>query len=41
MREKVKGVMRYAGPRMTYRHPVLAIFHFLDGFKKPERPGRY
>ncbi len=41
MREKVKNVMRYAGPRMSWRHPVLAIFHLLDGFKKPQRPGRY
>jgi aldehyde:ferredoxin oxidoreductase len=33
MREKIKGVMRYAGPRMTYKHPVLAMLHLLDGFK--------
>ena len=30
MREKVRKVMRYAGPRMTYRHPVLALFHMID-----------
>jgi hypothetical protein len=40
MREKVKGVMRYAGPRMTWRHPVLALFHVLDGFRKPRRFSR-
>ncbi|MFQ6044511.1 MAG: nitrous oxide-stimulated promoter family protein [Candidatus Poribacteria bacterium] len=34
MREKVRTVMRYAGPRMLYRHPVLALFHFIDGFRK-------
>ncbi len=34
MREKVRAVMRYAGPRMLYRHPVLAILHFADGFRK-------
>ena len=34
MREKVRAVMRYAGPRMLYRHPVLALFHFIDGFRK-------
>ena len=34
MREKMKQVMRYAGPRMTYRHPFLALLHFLDGFRK-------
>jgi len=38
MREKIKGVMRYAGPRMAYRHPLLAFFHFIDGFRKnPQR----
>ncbi|HSJ58193.1 MAG TPA: nitrous oxide-stimulated promoter family protein [Anaerolineae bacterium] len=31
MRERVRAVMRYAGPRMIYRHPVLAILHLLDG----------
>lgn len=30
-REKVRQVMRYAGPRMIWRHPILAIFHILDG----------
>ncbi len=30
-REEVRTVMRYAGPRMISRHPVLAIRHVLDG----------
>jgi hypothetical protein len=34
MREKIKDVMRYSGPRMSYRHPLLALFHFIDGFRK-------
>jgi hypothetical protein len=34
MRQKVRQVMRYAGPRMLLRHPVLAIRHLLDG-KRP------
>jgi len=34
MREKARVVMRYSGPRMTYRHPVLALFHFIDGLRK-------
>lgn len=29
-RERVKEVMRYAGPRMLLRHPVLALLHLLD-----------
>jgi len=34
-REKIKQVMRYAGPRMIYRHPVLALYHFIDRLRKP------
>jgi len=37
MREKIKEVMRYSGPRMTFCHPVLALMHFVDGFKKEPR----
>ena len=29
-RAQVKEVMRYAGPRMLLRHPVLAVLHLLD-----------
>lgn len=29
-RDRVKAVMRYAGPRMLLRHPVLSIRHLLD-----------
>lgn len=38
-REAVRQVMRYAGPRMLWRHPFLAIMHLLvDGRReKPER----
>ena len=31
MREQVKAVMRYAGPRMLLRHPWLALMHLIDG----------
>ena len=34
MRERVRGVMRYSGPRMTFRHPVLALFHLIDGLRR-------
>lgn len=41
MREQVKVVMRYAGPRMILRHPVLAVFHIIDGRREvPEVPRR-
>jgi hypothetical protein len=33
-REQMKSVMRYAGPRMTWRHPLLALAHVVDGFRK-------
>jgi hypothetical protein len=35
MRDRVKEVMRFAGPRMILRHPILAIRHVLDGRRKP------
>jgi hypothetical protein len=31
MRERVRTVMRWAGPRILFRHPILALFHKLDG----------
>jgi len=31
MREQVRTVMRYAGPRMLLRHPILTFYHFSDG----------
>lgn len=39
MREKIRRVMRDAGPRMLLRHPVLALLHLVDGLRKePIRP---
>ena len=31
MREKIRQVMRYSGPRMVYRHPLMALAHLIDG----------
>jgi hypothetical protein len=41
MREAVKVVMRYAGPRMLLRHPILAIRHlwFDSRREAPDRSG--
>ena len=39
-REQVKAVMRYAGPRMLFRRPVLAIRHMLDERREPPVPPR-
>jgi Nitrous oxide-stimulated promoter len=33
-REQVKAIMRYAGPGMAWRHPVLSLRHWLDSFHK-------
>ncbi|MDR0373731.1 MAG: nitrous oxide-stimulated promoter family protein [Nitrososphaerota archaeon] len=35
MKQKVKVVMRYAGPRMLLRHPGLALHHVWDGHREP------
>ena len=35
MKEKVKKVMRYSGPRLIYKSPILALHHVFDGRKKP------
>ena len=37
-KEQVRRIMRYAGPRMLLRHPLLAITHQLDGFRKARHP---
>lgn len=37
-REQAREIMRFSGPRMTWRHPVLSIFHLLDKFRKAEHP---
>ena len=33
-RDQVRAVMRYAGPRMLWQHPVLSLRHWLDGFRR-------
>ena len=35
MRERVREVMRYSGPRMLTRHPLLAVAHLVDGHRTP------
>ncbi len=34
-REQMREIMRYAGPRMVWRHPVLSLRHWIDGFRRP------
>lgn len=38
MREKVREVMRYSGPRMMRRHPWLAALHLIDNLRKKPTP---
>ncbi len=33
MREKIKTVMQFTGPRMIYLHPILGIRHLIDKHK--------
>jgi hypothetical protein len=33
-REQVRRVMAFSGPRMLWRHPILAIRHMRDGSRK-------
>jgi len=41
MRQRIKDVMRIAGPHMLYRHPILATWHYIDSRRKtPIRPQR-
>jgi hypothetical protein len=37
-REHARVVMRYAGPRMTFRHPWLSAAHVLDKLRRVEHP---
>jgi hypothetical protein len=32
-REQIRAVMRYAGPRLLWQHPVLTVLHWLDGLR--------
>jgi predicted amidophosphoribosyltransferase len=34
MREKVRKVMRYSGPRMIYTHPIMGFRHLFKKMKK-------
>ncbi len=34
MKESIRAVMRYAGPRMILIHPLLSVFHLVNERKK-------
>ena len=37
MREKIRAVMRFSGPRMVFHHPVMAIRHVIETKKEKKR----
>jgi hypothetical protein len=37
MRDEIRKVMRYAGPRMIFHHPRLAILHLIDRYRSTEK----
>ena len=37
MREKIREVMRFSGPRMIFHHPVMAIRHVIESKKEKKR----
>jgi len=38
MRERIVAVMKYAGPRMLLRHPILAMAHLCDERRSRKHP---
>ena len=34
MRERIRQVMRVAGPRMLLHHPIITLHHMIDGVRK-------
>ncbi len=37
-KDVITTIMRYAGPRMAWRHPLLSITHFWDKFRLRSHP---
>lgn len=37
MREKIRRVMRFSGPRMLFHHPVMALRHVIESKKEKRR----
>lgn len=37
MREKIRQVMRFSGPRMLLYHPILAIWHLICSFREKKK----
>jgi hypothetical protein len=37
MREKIREIMRFSGPRMIFYHPVMAIRHLIESKKEKRK----
>ena len=37
MREKIRAVMRFSGPRTIFSHPIMAIRHVIESKKEKKR----
>ncbi len=37
MREKIRDVMRFSGPRMMLNHPILVVRHMIESQKEKKR----
>ncbi len=37
MREKIRAIMRFSGPRMMFHHPVAAVRHLIETKKEKKR----
>jgi hypothetical protein len=37
MKEKIREVMRFSGPRMIFYHPVMAIRHLVESKREKQK----
>lgn len=37
MREKIRAVMRFSGPRMIFHHPIMAVRHVIETKKEKRK----
>ena len=37
MREKIRQVMRFSGPRMIFHHPIMAVSHVISSKREKNR----
>jgi len=40
MRNKIQVAMRYSGPRMIYKHPILSVFYIFNSAREVKLPGK-